>query len=432
MEKILVQQNPHWQNQKNDGFIKRRIWPDIQRQLSLEEILILQGIRRSGKSTLFKQIINYLLENHNGREILYINFDDPYFSEILKDAKHIYKLVEIAEKVTGFKIQYLLLDEIQNVNAWEKFVKSTYDSQLFKKICLTGSNSALLAGKYATLLTGRYIKQAVYPLSFDEILGKLNLDSSIELLNNKAKVLRLQDDAIQYGQFPRIFLEKEIVSKRDILVSYLESIIQKDCISQNNIRDTKAFYQLTKYLLSNIGNLYSYASLAKLLESSDVTVKEFINILEQSYLIHELKHFNFSLKKQSRAKKKCYIADNGLISANTFEFFDRKGPLFENLVCNELIKAGFKDIFYFNDGKECDFIVSAQQQHFAIQVTYELNSNNQQREITGLLNAIERCRCNKGIIITLDQEKQFENDILALPFWKLFSNVDFLQTTLIA
>ena len=423
MDKVLIQQNPHWQSQTHsyDNFIPRGSWDDIARMLQLEEILILQGIRRCGKSTAFMQIINVLMQNNDAGTILYINFDDPYYSELLDDSRNIYKIVENAEKITRHKIQFLLLDEAQNVTEWEKFVKSTYDSKVFKKICITGSNSKLLSGNYAYLLTGRYVRKHLNPLSFQEAASVLGLKDNITMIKEKSKLLRLLEDSLFFGLFPKIFLENNEKSKRDILQAYFESIIQKDCIYTNEIRDVKTFKALTNYLLSNIASCYSYASLAKVLACSDITVKEFINILEQSYLLHEVKHFSFSLKKQSKAHKKCYFVDNGIIWTTTMQFFDRKGPLFENFIFNELKKMDFKNIYYFDDGRECDFIISDNMRHIAIQVTSELNDNNRKREIAGLNNAMEKCRCSKGFIITVDQDEEISDDITVIPFWRLFT-----------
>ena len=106
-------------------------------------------------------------------------FDDPYFEDLYEDPKQIYRIVEIAEEITEQKIEFLFLDEIHNVNAWERFVKSTYDSKVYKKIFITGSNSKLLNSEYASLLTGRYIDKKIMPLSFIEILHASNLNSNI-------------------------------------------------------------------------------------------------------------------------------------------------------------------------------------------------------------------------------------------------------------
>lgn len=421
-EQILFQQNPHWRNGRYIELMERSALQLLISRLDVKEILVIPGIRRCGKSTLLKLLINHLLVKHTpAGSIFYINLDDPFFTQISEDPKQLYSVIQTAEKITGEKIKYLFLDEIQNITGWERFVKSVYDSGVFKKICITGSNSSLLLGQYAKLLTGRYLTIPVYPLSFQEILSTLKIENHLDLLGNQNKVIKVIEDMNVYGCFPEIFIRKNTELKRETLISYYEAILFKDCINNHDIRDIKTFKILANYLLTNYGTLYSYNQLSKIHECSDSTIKEFIHAIESSFMCEEIKLFSYSLRNQEKNKKKIYVIDNGLIYAAAFQFSNNDGRALENLVYNELKKSGAQEIYYFHEQHECDFIIKKNRALIAIQVCYQLTPRNRQREIHGLNTAIKKLNCDTGFLITLNQEEAETNQIKILPFWKFFS-----------
>jgi len=278
VDEIIALQNPHWNQASYNNLMERDIFQTLVAQLELSEILVLQGIRRCGKSTLFQLLINELMSTVDPKKILYVNLDDPFFTQIHLEPKSFYKITQTAEKLTDQKVEYLFLDEVQNIDGWEKFVKSTYDSKQFKKIFITGSNSSLLSSDYATLLTGRYIKEQIYPLTFNEIMANTGVTDKIQLVAEKPRALKITDDILQYGSFPKIYKTKNVELKRKLLISYYETIIFKDCIDNNQIRESKKFKELSHYMISHSGSTYSYKSLSKAMESSDMTIKDFIHI----------------------------------------------------------------------------------------------------------------------------------------------------------
>jgi predicted AAA+ superfamily ATPase len=157
-----------------------------------------------------------------------VNFDDPYFSELWSDAKKLYGLLELSEKINGVKPEYIFFDEIQNVEMWEKFVKAIYDNELVKKIYVTGSNSSLLSSEYAVSLSGRYLKTIVYPLSLNEIYQIEKIESYFELLDNTPKVLNIIDSMMEFGSFAEVYKKEEREHKRELILNYYETIILKD------------------------------------------------------------------------------------------------------------------------------------------------------------------------------------------------------------
>jgi len=416
MEKVILSQNKHWEKPYKNLY-DRDVFEKLKRNLQTKHIQVIQGIRRSGKSTLFKLMINHLMEEVDPEEILYVNLDDPFFISFGDDATKFHDIVGRAKKITQKEVKYLFLDEVQNIKGWERYVKSVYDSELFVKIFITGSNSTLLEGELATLLTGRYLSVQVYPLSFKELLNINHINSYRQCLQEQPKVLKLIDTMMEYGSFIEVY-EHDDEFKREILQSYYQTILLKDCVSNHSIRDVKSFKEMSFYLLSNISSLYSYSSLGKAVGIHDQSAKEYLAYLEDSYLCTELKQFSFSLKEQQNSKKKIYYNDNGFVSLS-FKFSANHGKLLENLVLTELLKNGYACYFY-NKNFECDFIAKKEARLIAIQVCYELDENNKKREYNGLLKL--PFPVDEKILLTYNQtKKRDENGIEVISFWEYFS-----------
>ncbi len=416
MNKVLISQNKHWEK-RYDGLHEREIFSKLVRNLQTKHIQVLQGIRRGGKSSLFKLLINHLYQTTDPLEILYINLDDPFFIKYSNNPEGIYEIIQTAQKLTQKEVKYLFLDEVQAINGWEKYVKSVYDSSEFQKIFITGSNSSLLNGEYATLLSGRYLSTKVYPLSFSEILKINNINTPLELNKQLPKVLKIVDEMMSYGSFVEVYeLQNEF--KREILSSYYETILLKDCIANSQIRETRGFKELSFYALTNLASLYSYASLSKALRLNDKSTKEYVEILESSYLFSEIKIFSYSLKEQINNKKKLYLCDNGFTNL-TSTFSANYGKLLENLVFSELSKQGC-EIYFYNKEGECDFIVKKNDKTVAIQVCYEINEQNRTREMEGILKL--PFEVDERYIITYNQQNQRVNNIEIVSFWQYFSN----------
>ena len=419
MEQTIINQNPHWTGKKYSNLVSRNIFESLKTNLQTRHIQILTGIRRSGKSSLFAMLINELMKEEKPKSILKLNLDNPMFFEIWDNPASIYSLVQTAEKITGEKIEYLFLDEIQVIEKWETFVKSVYDTETFKKIFVTGSNSSFLQNKYSTFLSGRYLDNTVFPYSFAEILGQNNIISYFDLVSNTPKVLQLLDKCLEWGCFPEISANKNEEIKTNLLNSYFDSIIMKDCISRYQIADIATFKKLLLYSISNIGSVFSYKSLGIAVGTNENTAKKYINILNDSYIISDVSNFAFSLKENVRNSHKLYAADNGIINAVSYRFWDNKAKLFENFVFNELQKQKFDEITFANNNGECDFIIKKEVEYQAIQVCYQLTPENNKREFGGFATIENDVKISKKIIITYNQEMQNEN-VSVIPAWKFF------------
>lgn len=429
-EQALIAHNPHWQGTQYQHTFKRSHEKEAIADLAMDEIQIITGIRRCGKSTLMLSLINHLMQTAEPSSVLYLNLDDPQYTSFCQDPGNLPQLLTLSEKITQHPVDYVLLDEIQNMQGWEKYIKSTYDSQQFKKIILSGSNANLLNSAYATLLSGRYIKTHIYPIAYHELLTHHHICDNVTLLKQKATALAFTDQLMQLGGFPRIHCLEDEPQKIKLLKHYYETIVLKDCIANHAIRDTHTLTQLCHYLISHLSSLYSYNQLQKTLGSNENTLQNYVKILQDAYFIHQVQQYDYSLKKQNKAKKKPYCIDNGLITAASFAFSDNHGKLLENLVYTELKKQGHEHIYYHHDTYECDFILH-EPEPMAIQVCYALNEKNLPREIRGLQVAMEKYRLKKGRLITYDQDAQTSlmnhltsdlTNIEITPFWIYFAS----------
>jgi predicted AAA+ superfamily ATPase len=421
MEATLVRLNKHWAGEKYSALHERTLIEKLRKKKELPHIQVLTGIRRSGKSTIFKLMINDLMDaGVNPKEILLLNMDEPFFTSLWSNAAALYQVIEAAEKLTNVKVKYLFLDEIQQVKDWELFAKGAYDTQVFNKIYITGSNSDLLQNKFATLLSGRYFADTVRPLSLKEWMTLHGFTDRYAAVGRRAELLRLLDAFMQYGSFPEIALRNpDDDIKKELLNSYYESIVLKDCIVYNQIRDSALFHRLLYYLLSNAGGSFYYGSLAKAIGSNENTVRNYVECAHRSYIIADVANFSFSLKEEARLQHKVYGIDTGLMNTIGFQFIQRRGMLLENIVYNELINGGFGDIaFVRQSGSECDFIAKRDGVYHAFQVCYELTPMNQARE-TAAFNLFGKLPVASKTILTYNQEEQLD-DIRVMPFWQYF------------
>ena len=419
MKQAIINQNPHWGGKRYQNLQKRSLYDTLLNNLQTKHIQILTGIRRSGKSSFFRMLINELMRQTSPRSILLLNMDDPLYYEVWEKSSLFYNLIELAEKLTGEKIKYLFIDEAQTVKGWETFVKSVYDSDIFTKIFVTGSNSSFLQNEYSTLLSGRYLDNTVFPYSFKEILSHNGIRSYLDLSSQTPEVLRLFDNCLEWGCFPEIRTLKNNDIKSNLLKSYFDSIIMKDCVSRYSIADVAMFKKLLLFSVSNAGAVCSYKSLGTAVGSNENTAKKYINILSDSYIVQDISNFAFSLKENVRNSHKIYVADTGLMNAISYRFWDNKAKLFENFIFNELQKQQNEEITFANSEGECDFVIKNGFDYEAIQVCYELTSANQKREYAGFDKINEEINLKRKIILTYNQEEQID-DVEIIPAWKYF------------
>jgi predicted AAA+ superfamily ATPase len=419
METAIINQNPHWSGKRYPKLFHRKVLDDLIKKCATRHIQVLSGIRRGGKSSLFRLLINHLMTKTDPKSILFLSMDDPLYYEVWNNPSALYGVVEHAEKITGTPVLYLFLDEVQSVQGWERFVKSVYDSQQYKKIIVTGSNSSLLENDFSSLLSGRYFSNTVYPLSFKEVLMQKKITDTYLLAKRKTTVLRLLDDCMEWGCFPEIRQLSDVSIKKELLKNYFDSIVMKDCIYYQKIADVHAFQQLLLYALSNAGSVFSYNSMGKATGGNENTIKKYIAILNDSYIMSDVLNFSFSLKTVVRNWHKLYAADNGLLNALSYRFSENKGKLLENFVFTELKKRGYESVTFMQKDGECDFIITEGKQYHAIQVCYQLTPENRLRECKGFAAVEKQIKLTSKHIITYNQSETLDG-IEVVPVWKYF------------
>lgn len=356
--------------------------------------LIITGIRRCGKSTLLQQINRTFNE-----PTLYLNFEDPRLAGF--DQSDFNRLQEI---VSARSITILFFDEIQNIESWENYIRFKLDEKY--RIFITGSNASMLSRELGTKLTGRHLSSELFPFSYHEYLeftGKGNIPESL-------------DSYLSGGGFP----EMVKTGVPEVLMHVFNDIVIRDIALRNGIRNTSVLQQLAVWLISNTGKLITGNSLRKIFPiGSSASIMEYLGSFADAYLFFFVPRFSYSLKVQAVNPKKVYSIDTGLINANSVSFSNDTGRLFENLVFLQL-RRRCKEIFYFSEKKECDFIVfQKRNKPEIIQVCLSLDQDNLNRELEGTSEAMEFFGVKAGRIITYDQSDKFVingKTIHAIPF----------------
>jgi hypothetical protein len=315
-----------------------------------------------------------------------------------------------------FPSKTIFLDEIQNVEKWERFVRRIFEEGY--KIFVTGSNAKLLSSELATHLTGRYYKIELYPFSFAEFLKLNKVEHKLITSEKESKILKNFDNYLATGGFPEYVKNKNDESLKQIF----EDILYRDILTRFRIREVKNFKMLVNYLFANFTGETNYNSLKNLLNfKSTTTVKNYVEFMRESYLVFELFKYDYSLKKQYVSNKKIYVIDNGMRNTVAFSISKDSGKLLENLIFLELIRRGGK-IYYYRGKNECDFILKEKTKiKAAFQVTKNINRNNEKRELDGLLEAMEKFNLKTGLIITESQEEERKingKKIKIVPAWK--------------
>jgi len=359
--------------------------------------LIITGVRRCGKSTFLNQILKKQKSGY------YLNLEDPRLDGF--ELSDFDKAESIMKELYGEGEVYFF-DEIQNVDKWEKFVRYLVDKK--ERVIITGSNASLLSRELGTRLTGRHLQTEMFPFSFKEFLDMKREKPSIKSF----------DKYFYEGGFPE-YLKKENPS---ILHELLSDVVMKDIAVRFGIKNTNILNKIAIYLISNVGKEFSYNSIKKAFEIKSVqSVIDYVSFFENAYLIFNVPKFSYSYKQQQVNPKKVYSIDNGFSHNNSASFSKDKGKMLENVVFLAL-RRKFKNIFYFQDKNECDFVVKEKEKiTHAVQVCFDFNEETKDREINGLVAALKKFKLKEGLILTYNQDDEFlvgGKKIIVKPVWK--------------
>ncbi|MEK6939066.1 MAG: ATP-binding protein [Nanoarchaeota archaeon] len=393
------------------------------------DILAIIGPRRVGKTYLMFQLINELLKENKKEEILFVDFEDNRLVGV-KDSE--WDNLFLAHTEMGYSpIKYLFFDEIQQMNNWSKFVRRLHNQNKYK-IILSGSSSKLLSKEIASELRGRYKSIFVTPFSFSEFLHLRGfvINQTTEFTSKKGELLKLFLEYLLYGGYPEIIKEPASSEKKQKAAGYYETVFYRDLVERHKITNYEILELLMNYLLNNPTHIFSITGFEKILRSrqlevSKKTISLFFKYLDEAFFVYPIEEFSYSAKKRLMRPKKAYLVDNGLITFLSMQFSPDNGILLENLVLGQL-KRKEKAVFFFNEKMECDFVIKEGAKITqAIQVCWELNENSREREIKGLLEALDYFNLSEGLILTYDQEEKLVKDgkkIMVMPVWKWLVN----------
>ena len=383
-------------------YLVRRNNQDVNLLLNSHLIKLITGPRRVGKST---QALLMLRD----KNFAYLNFDNYSLLDAW-DADLVMRMLD--DVYPGY--EYILLDEVQNLDAWDLWVSELYRKG--KNLVITGSNARMLSSEMATVLTGKYLQVEMLPFSLEEFFDWNKIDLHSVKPEQRTDSQILMDDYLRNGGYP------EVVASRQLTRSYLDtlfdSIIWKDVAKRHNVRNVTDLNNLAMYLVSNFCNPVSANELTAELGFSSVnTTKKYMDYLHEPYIFYYLSRYNNKLKLMKKAPRKVYVVDNGFVASKAFSLSDNLGRLLENQVFIELIRRGYdveKTMFYYRsrNDKEVDFVLrKGTSIERLVQVCYDMNSpKTEKREVDSIIECAGELKCSNLVIVTYNDKRTIEKD----------------------
>lgn len=385
---------------------------------------VLIGIRRAGKSyTLYQDILSKLSTGAAKIEdFLYINFEDERIAPITGNELGL--LLDAYWELYDQKHPYIYLDEIQNINGWEKFARRLAEEK--RKVMITGSNAKMLSREIASSLGGSYIQRNIYPFSFKEFLDYhgVNLTRNWEFNPElRRTIVRHFAEYFIHGGFAESF---DKVDKREWLTSLYQKILMGDIVERNKIRNPRILRLIARKLAESVMHPTTLKRLENIIKAtgdsiSPAVLKDYLSYMEDAYLIISIPNLISPITEQQTIMKR-YFADNGILS---LFFIGGETKLLENIVAVHLNRQypstlDEQRIFYYNKGVEVDFCVP--ENNLAIQVSYSIDdSNTYEREVGGMAKFLKAYKQYRGMVVTWDTEQQITEDgitINVVPVWK--------------
>lgn len=402
MKTIILNQRRERDELMSRPYLMRRSNQDTDLLLSSSLIKLITGPRRVGKST---QALLMLRD----KNFAYLNFDNYSLLDAW-DANLVMRMLD--DVYPGY--EYILLDEVQNLDGWDLWVSELY--RLGKNLLITGSNARMLSSEMATVLTGKYLQLEMLPFSLEEFFDWNKLDLHCLNPEDKTNSLVLADDYLRNGGYP------EVVASRQLTRSYLDtlfdSIVWKDVAKRHNVRNVTDLNNLAMYLVSNFCNPVSANDLTTELGFSSVnTTRKYMDYLHEPYLFYYLSRYNNKLKLMKKAPRKVYVVDNGFVTSKAFSLSDNLGRLLENQVFIELVRRGYdveRTMFYYRsrNDKEVDFVLR-KEAHIErlVQVCYDMsNPKTEKREVDSIVECAGELKCSDLVIVTNNDKRTIEKD----------------------
>lgn len=397
------------------GFLRKSYTSKIINYSGNKLVKVLTGQRRVGKSYILLQIIDKLIkEGVKPKNTLYINTEFTDF-DFVRDYTELEKLLKLyKERIKPKGKIWLFIDEIQNINGWEHFANSY--SQNFAEIYelyISGSNSKMLSGELATLLSGRYINFEIFPFSYEEYLGISELD------NTKQNYINYMES----GALPELFILPNEETKRNYVSAIKDTVLLRDIIQRYNVKNPQLLDDLFTYLVNNASNIISINNIVKFFKSKNRsstydTIANYISYIEDSFLVHKAERYDIKGKDTIAGNCKYYINDLSFKNFLFSGFGYGQGYMFENLIYLQLRIAGYNVYVGVMRNGEVDFVARKANEVIYIQASYSIaDEQSAKREYASLMSINDN---HKKIVISLDDFKlQDKEGILHLRPWEL-------------
>lgn len=411
---------------ENESFITKQIEQISDREcislpsFNINKVVLFYGVRRSGKSFLLFNIF----KQHPDIS-MYIDFEDERLQGVnVSDLDKIKEaFFELKPKLINQKEIFFLFDEVQNVNGWERFARRLVEKERIHFFC-AGSSSKITPNSIHTALRGRVWSIEVFPFSFREFLISRGFDLTNKKLfysENKILIKNNFDEYLKFGGFPEVIFSKSEFDKKKILKEYLNAMYFRDLVERYEVKNITLLETLWDKLFSSFSTKFSlssfYTQYKDKIPLSKDSLFQYYKYFIEGMLIYEVKKFSESSYKRMRNPAKIYLIDTGLAKKTTSLDL---GRTLENIVFINLKRKGY-DVFYFNEKGECDFVAKKEDKFKIYQVTWDLNDENREREIFGLVQAAKYLNINEGTIITYDSEEVIKVESITIniiPAWK--------------
>ncbi len=417
-----------WKSRKLPDAIERDVRIESYASMKPKKIIVITGFRRVGKTYLMLSMARKILQKNSREEVVYINLEDE---RIPTKTDFLTSLLPEIKQLCSHKLKFLLLDELQNIPQWSKWLRRVYDTEDIT-IFVTGSSSKMSGREIPTELRGRFLEVRLMPLSFREFLrfkGLIFQPSEILTSEEQTMIKKQLNEYLNFGGMPEVTLASED-KKLEILHSYYDTVIRRDIIERFKVKNEESLKTLLRLLLNTTS--YSISKMYNTLKSLNFevgkgTIQRYLEYAKDSYFIHNTPMFSFNMKDQMQYARKLYLADTGFITALSSKFSKNTGRKYENLIFLELKRRAGPDteICYWksNQGDEADFaLLEKGKVTQIIQSCYDIDDyDTRKRELRALTKASSALKCNKLLVITEEKEGKEAvkgKKINYAPLWK--------------
>ncbi len=422
MLSILEKWNRWGSNPLNSKILRTYI-PKISPYIHTDEVIALIGPRKAGKSTILYQIMDVLEQEGLPKEaIFHMNFEEPSVSSKLT-LRTLDKLYEsYREHIYPEGRAYLFLDEIQNIEEWERWVRTRNETENIK-IFITGSSAKLMSREISTLLTGRHLSFEIFPLSFAEFLDfhQITPPNHRRPIDASPVIKKALNNYIKWGGFPAVTLAKTEQHKRNILLGYFDDILYKDIALRHKIRDAVALRNIAVHLLSQTGKLISYQRIANVFQLSEEATKNYCHYIQEAFLIEMLFYYSVKASIRQRRPKKVHAIDLGLRNTVSISNAKDEEKVVESLIYQNLRKRYGNHVFYWSGNQEIDFVIQEGNnitQLWQIAIDGFENEKVMSRELNAFEEAKQIFPSAEAFLVTKTMPNQWEKfPCHVIPLW---------------